>query len=112
MLRKILRGVLIAVAVLVALVVALFAYMFYGEHRGAEQARAFCATVQVGEDPQAVTDRARQAVDPRSALAWQPPEGQPRTLEVLFKGGIPLSAHGCRVQAAEKVTGATYFHTR
>ena len=35
-----------------------------------------------------------------------------KTLEVLFKGGMPRSAHGCRVEATGRITGAVYFHTR
>ena len=72
----------------------------------------FCDSVKVGDDPIAVQSRATHSGAIPSSPTWVPWESQPRTLEVLFKGGIPLSAHGCRIQASERVTSAVYFHTR
>jgi len=106
MLRKFLRLALFGLAA------ALFADLMYAENKAKEHARAFCDSVKVGEDPVSVVARATRSEALRSSLAWQPADGNPKTLEVLFAGGIPLSAHGCRIQASEKVTNAAYFHTR
>ena len=112
MLRKLFRIALIPVLVVLGLAVALFSYMIYGERSAKELASTFCDAVRVGDDPIAVHSLATRSGAIRSSLIWMPPESHPRTMEVLFKGRIPLSAHGCRIQASERVTAAVYFHTR
>ncbi|MBL8361843.1 MAG: hypothetical protein JNN18_15225 [Rubrivivax sp.] len=112
MLREFLKVLLIPVLVGFGLIVALLAYMAYGERSAKDLAIKFCDSVKVGDDPIAVQSRATHSGAIPSSPTWVPWESQPRTLEVLFKGGIPLSAHGCRIQASERVTSAVYFHTR
>ncbi|NRF67478.1 hypothetical protein HLB44_10820 [Aquincola sp. S2] len=112
MLRKLVRFVLFAALALFGLVAALLAYLAYAEHQAKEHARAFCDSVKVGDDPLGVVVRATRSEALRSSLTWRPADGNTKTLEVLFAGGIPLSAHGCRIQASEQVMSAAYFHTR
>lgn len=104
--------VLVPALVVLGLVVVLFSYMAFGERSAKELAITFCDEIRVGDDPIAVHSRATRSGAIPSSLTWIPPDSHPRTLEVLFKGGIPLSAHGCRIQASERVTAAVYFHTR
>lgn len=112
MLRTLLRFMLIPALVVCGLAVAFFGYMIYGERSAKERATEFCAAVRVGDDPAEVLARATRSEALHSSLRWSPPDGPNKKLEVLFKGGFPLSAHGCEVQASERVTGAVYFHRR
>lgn len=112
MLWKFLRPVLVAALVLVGVVTAFLAHMIYGERKGKELASTFCSSVKVDDDPIDVLARATRSEALRSSLVWLPPDGTPKTLELVFKGGFPLSAHGCRIQASEKITSAVYFHSR
>lgn len=112
MLRTLLRFMLIPVLVVVGLALALFGYMIDGVRSAKERATEFCAAVRVGDDPAEVLARATRSEALRSSLVWMPPDGPTKKLEVLFKGGFPRSAHGCEVQAAERVTRAVYFHRR
>ena len=112
MIRKLAMQVLIGVLVLIGLAGAFLGTMIYGERQAKELAVAFCASIKSGDDPAEVLARASRAGALPSSLVWVPPDASSKTLEVLFKGGMPRSAHGCRVEATGKVTGAVYFHTR
>lgn len=112
MLRMFLKMLAVPVLVVLVLAGALFAYMLHGERSAKELATSFCDAVRVGDNPDVVQSRAAASQAMPSSFTWTPTDSHSRTLEVLFKGGIPLSAHGCRIQASERVTSAVYFHTR
>ena len=112
MIRKLASQVLIGALVLLGLAAAFLGTMIYGERQAKELAVAFCASIKAGDDPAEAVTRASHAGALPSSLVWFPPDASSKTLEVLFKGGMPRSAHGCRVEATGRITGAVYFHTR
>lgn len=113
MLKTIFRYLLFTALALAGVIAALFGYLIYGERQAEGKAKAFCASIRVGEDPLQVLALAARSEALKPLPPWHPVDGPPpKTLEVLFKGAIPLSAHGCQIQAGDKVTSANYFHTR
>lgn len=112
MLRKLVQQLLLVALVLLGLAAALFGYMLYQERQAKELAITLCDSIKAGDEPADVLARAASAGALRSSLIWLPPDSSPKTLEALFKGGLPLSAHGCRIEASDRVTKAVYFHRR
>ena len=112
MIRKLAFQVLIGALVLLGLAGVFLGFMIYCERQAKELAVAFCASIKAGDNPAEALARVSRAGVLPSSLVWFPPDASAKTLEVLFKGGMPRSAHGCRVEATGKITGAAYFHTR
>lgn len=88
---------------------------WYAEPRAEQAARNFCGTVQIGEDADAVLERAKNTSALTSSrqtyLRWNgPPEA--RTLWVTFTGAQPYSRHSCIVEAGATVTATRYLHDR
>jgi len=106
-LRTALKILLILIGSMVLLLILFFvgigAYMAYGSHKADAAAKAFCSTVKVGDDFDAVTAAAARTEYPNRMMS--PDEGQYR---FSFQGGI-FHAGECKVGVKDgKVVSAGF----
>lgn len=91
-------------------VILLVAYVAYAEHSAERKAKAFCSTVSLGENANALLDRAKSSGADERRTRWIRVSDNERSLPVTFTGFTPISRHICFVTAAETVTSAEYAY--
>jgi hypothetical protein len=88
----------------------LMAYAAYAEHSGEVRAMAFCATVKIGENLDAILERALSAGADTRQTRWMSPQNDDRQLPVTFTGFTPLSRHICWIKANTAVKNFHYVY--
>jgi hypothetical protein len=110
MAHPIVRAIVQIISGAVLLVIALVVYAAYAEWSGERKAKEFCATVKIGENADALLERAQSSGANERLTRWNKVSIQERWLPVTFTGFTPLSRHTCSVRALENVTSFKYIY--
>ncbi len=92
------------------LAIALLVYAAYAERTGERKAKEFCSTVKIGENANALVERAKSNGADERQTRWNRASDGERSLLVTFTGFTPISRHICSVRATENVTSVEYFY--
>ena len=88
----------------------LMAYAVYAEHSGEARAMEFCATVKIGENADAILERAISAGADMRQTRWRLPQNDDQYLPVTFTGVTPMSKHICWIRATTAVKSFEYVY--
>jgi hypothetical protein len=86
------------------------AYGMYQEPRAETKAKAFCASVKVGDATDPLVERALAEGSEPAFTKWRQVAPDERQLMVIFVGLPPFSRHICDIRAASRVLHAQYRH--